>query len=696
MNFKNALFLVVFTVIFNFAFSQEKDTLRKVDIEKVTVKAFRVNSNFSDLPHKVEVLKSNDIEQIPSESVTEILKKTSSVDVIQYPSMKSQIGMRGFSPSAHSGSYTVMLVNGLPAGTENPSTLGIENAEQVEVMKGPFSSFFGSGAMAGVVNIVTPRSKGEIEGSAGLEYGSFQTRKVKASGGGSLTDNLNFDISASYGDQGKDYQTGSNNLLDTDKTEENIIGEDTRNERFQNTTYQKFNSGLRVGYEINENWQVHSYTDVFLADDVFSNGTFWGVYGDLQKEISRWSQSIHFEGKLDNHSLKIAPYFGNQQMKYYNEVSDTNFVDTKKNFKEYGFIAQDAVKIGSHELILGMDNHSRQYSAQRWEDKQTQAAPYNPDYLNMTTGLFMQAKMKFFDDKLVASAGGRFDHIFLELYDTDYMEHETGKEQHFNFNPKIGLQYTMKENFKLHSSYGTAFIAPDAFQKAGSYSYTSSYGTSTYKGNPDLKPEHSETIDAGVGYNNRNFGISSDLSFFYSQHEDMIVYDRSNENYTSFDNANKAKMKGMEIMFSYDLGAISDYSYSLKFYANLTHLFESKINEGENEKYENMKYVRKNNGSFGVEYRNFEGAKLRLNSRFIGHRYENNWLGRYDLRTGLENADELKHPQFLVFDLSGSYTFFGKYKLGIKAQNIFDEIYTEKDGYYMPGRTITGSFTYKF
>jgi len=694
MNFKQLSFLFLFLFIVYAAFSQEKDSIRQIDIEKITVKAFRVNSDFSDVPHQVEVLGSHDVKQIPSESVTDLLKKTSSVDVIQYPTMKSQIGMRGFSPSAHSGSYTVMLVNGLPAGTGNPSTLEMENVEQVEVMKGPFSSFFGSGAMAGVVNIVTPRSKGEIEGSAGLEYGSFQTGKLKADVGGSISPEWNFDFTASYGEQGKDYKTGSDNLLELENQEKQILGNDTRDERFKNTTYQKFNSRLRVGYELNENWQIHSYTSVFLADDVFSNGTFWGVYGNAQKDISRISQSLHFEGDFKNHKVKIAPYFSNQNQKYYNEISDSNFVDTKKNFKEYGFIAQDAMEFGAHKLIVGVDNQSRRYNAQRWEDKDTQVAPYNPDYLNMTTGLFVQARMSFFDEKLVATAGGRFDHVYLKLFDTNHMDHETGTEQHYNLNPKVGFQYSLLEGLKFHSSYGTAFMAPDAFQKAGSYSYTSSYGTSTYKGNPELKPEHSATIDGGVGYKNRDIGISSDFTYFYSRHTDMIIYDRSNDGYTTFKNANKARMKGVEVQFAYDIGAFSNYDYSLKLYANLTHLMEAKVKE--NDTYSKMKYVRRNKGNFGVEFRNFDGVSLRANGRFIGTRRENNWLSWYDLRSGLENSDVLEHPQFLVFDCSGSYTFADHFKVGLKVQNVFDELYTEKDGYFMPGRMFTGSVTYKF
>lgn len=695
MNCKQILLFFVFVFLFSSSFSQRQDSLRKVDIEEVIVTAYRARKSFSDLPHKVEVVGLHEIRQTPSENATDLLKKTSSVDVIQYPSLKGQVGMRGFSPSAHSTSYTVMMVNGLPAGTENVSTIGVENAEQVEIMKGPFSSFFGSGAMAGVVNFVTPRREGPVGGSAGFEYGSFENSKIHANVGGSLGNGWNFDFSANYGGQRKNYRTGSNNLLDLDEQETNILGHDTHNEQFENTTYKKAGSYLRVGYKLDSNWEIHSYTNMFMADDVYSHGTFWGVYGDGQKDITRWSQSIHVEGETANHSFKIAPYYSNQQMEYYNEISDDNFVDTKKSYEQYGFIVQDAFKWKEHKLIAGVDNHSRKYSAQRWDEPDNQVAPYNPDYLNMTTGIFIQTDFSFFNESLDITASGRFDYIFLKLYDTEYMDHQTGEEQHYSFNPKIGVQYELLSNFEVHSSYGTAFLAPDAFQKAGNYSYSTAYGTSVFRGNPDIKPETSRSIDAGIGYKNRNAGLSTDVTFFSSRHHDMIVYDRSNPDYITFKNSSKARMKGVEVLFSYDLGALSNYDYSLKLYANVTHLFESEVKEV-GEEYEKMHYVRKNNGNFGLEFRSFNGLDMRLNSRFIGSRYENNWLGYYDVRTGLEDAQVLKHPQFVVVDFSGSYTFKEKYKIGVKVNNLLDEIYTEKDGYFMPGRMIKGSVSYKF
>ena len=72
------------------------------------------------------------IKSIPSENLAEILKRTTNLDIIQYPGLSATIGMRGFSPSAHSRSYTLLLINGKPAGTTNLATISTDNIEQID------------------------------------------------------------------------------------------------------------------------------------------------------------------------------------------------------------------------------------------------------------------------------------------------------------------------------------------------------------------------------------------------------------------------------------------------------------------------------------------------------------------------------------------------------------------------------------
>ncbi|MCK5821382.1 MAG: TonB-dependent receptor [Bacteroidales bacterium] len=691
-------------------FSQNQDSISKYDLEEIVVSAFRTRSDFNDLPHSIQVLLKKDIESIPSENLSDLLKKTSGIDVIEYPGLQSNIGMRGYSPTAHGYTYTMVLVNGMPAGTQNIAALDLQMADQVEILKGPFSAFFGSGAMAGIINVVTPISKGKIKGSAGLTLGSYGTGQAKVQAGGSLGEKLNFDFYAKAMSQQNDYKTGKRNLLDMTELEKEIMDPLSYNQTAENTSYEKYNAGLRLGWDLNENWEIHLYEDMFMAKDVLMHGTFWGIYGQQQKDLQRLSHNLVLTGQSGNHSFRFSPYFISDEETYFSDLSDERYTTSVNHTNTYGFILQDEISLGKHSILFGIDNKSYKYKTMLWSDEETRTVPYFPNHNNMSTGTFFQFKMNLLDNKLKLSTGARYDYIRFKVYDTDYMESSQASDIHNTLNPNLGIQYSILPGLKIHASTGTAFLAPDAFKKTGTYVYTSSYGSSIYKGNPDLKPESSFSSDLGFGINKRELGLSADITLFANTHHDMIVYDYSSPDTITFKNSDNAQMNGLEGSFAFDFGVFSDYRYSLKLYASITHLLKSEVVI--DSVVSDMNYVRRNNASFGVEFRNFKGFSARINCRYIGHRLEDNWLYAYDystwqkipftttsgepIREGLINEAILEHPDFIVIDLSCSYTFKNRYKFGLQVQNLADENYTEKDTYYMPGRMISGSFTYQF
>ena len=93
------------------------------DLDEVVVTATRMGLPLKSIPQKVEIIDKQKIEAIPVENAAELLKRTTNLDIIQYPGVSAQIGMRGFSPSAHARSYTVIMIDGLPSGTSNLATL---------------------------------------------------------------------------------------------------------------------------------------------------------------------------------------------------------------------------------------------------------------------------------------------------------------------------------------------------------------------------------------------------------------------------------------------------------------------------------------------------------------------------------------------------------------------------------------------
>ncbi|MPQ47967.1 TonB-dependent receptor [Marinifilum sp. N1E240] len=672
--------------------TNDTTAVRHLNLSEVKINASRVSAKMKDLPQKVEVITARRIESTPANDIGELLKKSTGLDIIQYPGIKSAVGMRGFSPST-SNKYNVILVNGKPAGTENIATLNMANVERVEILKGPFSSLYGSDAMAGVINIITKKSDGEIGGNISFAYGSFETTDVIANVGGDLSEKFSFDFAYSRHQQNKDYKIGDNNFTYTSKLEKSIISEDTYGERMVNTKFTKTNYNLRLGYEINDDWTLNLNTEYFLADDVETPGSFWHVNGMDRKDLERYRVGFDLTGVINQHHLSFAPYYSKEDNDYFELNSEEKYYNSSNSvLKVYGFQAQDKIVIDKHTLVIGLDSKTNKYENLRWEADGAMDAPYNPDNYDRNYGAFVQMNMKLLNDALNISLGGRYDYIKFQIEANELISAKKSDESYSTFNPNLGLKYKIVKNLSVHSSFGTAFLAPSAYQVAGSYS-----GYYNYEGNSELDPEKSRTVDFGFTYDNFKKGIKFDVTYFDTHHDDMIVSEWKDQdnNIKTYNNANESDMNGLEIEAAYDFGALSDYNYSLRLYANYTHLFDTKMKLEKDPTEYDLRYVREKSGNFGVEFDNLKGFYTRLNARYSGHRYEDNWYTWYSVRPTVTDG-VLKHPDFMTFDYSANYTIKDKYTLGLSIANLLDENYTEKDGYNMPGRAVTMKFNYKF
>ncbi|MEN8122152.1 MAG: TonB-dependent receptor [Bacteroidota bacterium] len=708
-----------FAAVFLFAafqpkgLAQESGSTKTLPISEVTVNAFRTNSDLGKIPQQLKIISQDEINTIPANGLDDLLKKSASIDLVQYIGFKSTIGMRGFTPSAHGNTYTLVLINGIPVGTDNISTLNLNSIKQVEILKGPYSSFFGSDAMGGVINISRKKSKDNISGKAAISYGSFNSYKINANVGGKISPKFNFDFYVNTRAQGDNYITGNNNLLKLSDEEKLIMEYKSYGKEYENTQYSQYNIGGRLGFQLNDDWALDLNQDYWLAKDIQTNGTFWGSYGAIGVDIDRWSQNLNIEGTVGNNELRFSPHYSIENTIYYNDVSSDKFQTSDYSLKSFGFIMQDALIIGTHRLIFGLDNFSKKYESKQWLDVENPTSPFQPDYLNMTTGIYLQANINLLNNKLNTSIGGRYDNINFQLFETELIESVNSTERYNVFNPNLGIQYKFFTGFKVHAAAGRAFVAPDAFKVAGNYTTSGFYGA-TYRGNPNLKPETSVTYDLGLAYNNKKTGVNIDVTYFTTYFKDQVVTDGSNADYITFINADKANMDGLEVAISYDLGALKNYAYSLKAYLDYTHMYNaSVIIESPTEISESqMKYVRMNKASFGVMFTGSKGFSARINARYIGPRDEDNWFYTYDwttyeripyltedgqeIRPELIHEDLLTFPDHLIVDLSASYTIKEKYGIGITVDNLFDDNYMEKDLYYMMGRSFMARLSYKF
>jgi vitamin B12 transporter len=94
---------------------------------------------------------------------------------------QTQVRIRGAE-----GNHTLVLIDGIVAnqpgtGEFDFSSLPADQIERIEVIRGAQSSLYGSGAIGGVVNIVTRRGQGPATATIWSEVGSFKTAEAGAS-----------------------------------------------------------------------------------------------------------------------------------------------------------------------------------------------------------------------------------------------------------------------------------------------------------------------------------------------------------------------------------------------------------------------------------------------------------------------------------------------------------------------------------
>ena len=701
MNFKQMTFVCMGLLCSLGAAADLLDSTKVYPIQEVTVHASRMERKLKDLPQKVEIISQSLIKSLPCENLAEVLKRTTNLDIIQYPGLSAAVGMRGFSPSAHSRSYTLLLIDGKPAGTTNLATIDLNNVEQIEIVKGSYSVLYGSDAMGGVVNIITKKGGAIPEGHVSVESGSFGYRKFSGNFTGNSGSKFTYGLGYSRQEQTKDYRIGQKNLLKISDVDKLILDKASYGDAMDNSQYELNAANAFVNYDISKQWKISAEGAYTFAYDVETAGNYWGTYGQSKKDVNRLNLYVTLEQNNAKNYFRFSPYYTNDQNPNYSDNTDKGFISFKSTVKESGYQLQDNYKLGNFDVLVGTDLKVYDYVSNRFSAIGTPADPYKPN--NKFTNVAAFTQLAYSVKNLNLNAGVRYDHFTYHIDANDGLKAPEANADYNTVNPSVGAQYQFLKNLKAHSSFGTAFSVPDAFKVAGKYTVSGK----SYVGNPNLDPEKSRTTDFGVGYSSAKNSLRLDVSYFQTLHDHKIVEEKLASGEYTYANANKSTMKGIEAMSSYNFGQLFGHPFELEAYANFTWILKNNFTQlvGTEMLTRDMQYVRKANGNFGLNYRH-DKINMHLNSRFIGSRLEKDSFS--SIRIGITSANYytkggyvasdkvLQHPEYLLFDYSIGYAFSEKVNFGITVSNLLDENYSEKDGYNMPGRSIVAKLGYTF
>ncbi|MDP2716506.1 TonB-dependent receptor [Rheinheimera sp.] len=548
------------------------------DIEVMVVTSSRQAQALVNLAEAVSVLDEATIQNVSPGHPAELLNRVSGVHVNDLGGEGHMTAIR--QPISTGGVY-LFLEDGLPTrptGFFNHNGLyeiDIPNAGRVEVTKGPGSALYGSDAIGGMFNILTPEPAAQFGGRLQAELGSDGWQRGLLSVSGPVAENhsafwqLNSTQSDSFREQ-SDYQRFSTNLrLDSE------VSDSTRLKTLLSfgKVEQSGTSGLSFT-DFSQNPQRNYYHAEMGARDVQA----LRLSAELRHQLS------------DTSELMLTPFFRDNRsdlmpgwMLSYDPVLQ------QTRFKSYGLLAQYSQQNSSaFNWTAGLDIDytpanfaEQQITVSRDGDIYTDYAltgRTNYHYDADQTVLSPYAQLQWFaTEQLIISLGARYDYFSVDYTDllpedvpqqvgrSSWLRPESQKVSYRQLSPKAGIVWKFADNQQLYANRRHAFRVPSVGQafRPGSSSDTT-----------ELQPV--TAVNHELGWRGQFGRIRLDTSLYdLTIKDDVVTYIDGNTRKVT--NAGETSHRGIELMLQLALNAQWQWqtsgSYSRQKYDDFQYLY---------------------------------------------------------------------------------------------------------------------------
>jgi len=172
------------------------------NLNEITVSATKISKTIKDIGSPVYVIGSKELEQIEGRNIEESLATIPGVFTEnRFNGGSNVVSFRGIGIHTHVTRGILVLVDGVPlnetSGRVDFEGVDMENAERIEVIKGPVSSLYGPNGITGVINIIEKEPQTGFHGGFNTYYGSYDTRKLAGNLNGG-TETFKYLIKSNY------------------------------------------------------------------------------------------------------------------------------------------------------------------------------------------------------------------------------------------------------------------------------------------------------------------------------------------------------------------------------------------------------------------------------------------------------------------------------------------------------------------
>ncbi|MCC8252771.1 TonB-dependent receptor plug domain-containing protein [Vibrio campbellii] len=618
-----------------------------LEMERMVVTASLTQHSELTAPASVSVITADDISKMPVKDISEAIRSATGVSVLSSTAYgRNNIRIRGLDSK-----HTLVLINGRRINSQDAlirgndfdlSSIPLSAIQRIEVVRGPVSSLYGSEAMGGVVNVILKAPTEELSGSVGLQYESI----LEGDGGDGL--------------KGHAYASGSL----SDNVEGSIIVESSARDPWRTDTNPDFdaleekdttNVFVELAWQLTEEQRL-------IADVIYTNDereADWvhprsGSQTNTQ-DSTRWNYGLTHEGAWDTVDSQVRLYGENMQLDdastaYTNGAADVELQNNTLDFKLSGLWHD------SHEWVFGGEYRTS-------ELKNSRDVP-SGDIDNYQGAVFVQGEFDL--NKLAVTLGGRQD--FHEVYGS-------------HFSPRAYAVYSFTDEFVLKGGFGGGFRAPGMMESSDQVRVISCGNRCWLTGNEDLKPEESESYEAGLAYETTAMGVG--LMYYHTDLKNKIERDLTKPvgsvgkmPIITYQNIGKAETKGIELEGWYD---ITD-SINLK--GNYTYTDAKDKSSGDK-----LTKTPEHLANLDVNWEVFDSFTTFARVNYIGKQVITN-----------QSRENKTVDGYTLVGLGVGYDF-QQFNLKAGLNNIFDVELDDEDDYYgysEKGRSAYVSATYLF
>lgn len=269
-------------------------------LEEIVVTARKREELLQDVPDSITAFTANDVETAGIDDIEDFINLTPNLTVREaFRAGITFITLRGVTTGQQGWAPVTFVVDGVQAGSLDAINQGaLLDIEQIEVLKGPQGSLYGAGAIAGAINVTTKEPGEEAEGQVKLRYGNGNDRTISAFLSGSLNSDNSLRGLISVYDRDADGLIDSTAGEDLDFEDQSTVRGRLIYEPSDNLSFdlRASYSDIEAGAAFQE--KLFSANDIDQFDTDTTPGPFRGIAGVESREFTEVSLKVDWETSI--------------------------------------------------------------------------------------------------------------------------------------------------------------------------------------------------------------------------------------------------------------------------------------------------------------------------------------------------------------------------------------------------------------